>query len=61
MSLQGLIDEHRQNKNNLTMIDHLLSLQEQQPEYYTDEIIKGIITITTLSILLFIPLISTRV
>lgn len=61
MSLQGFINEHHQNKNSLTMIDHLLSLQEQQPEYYTDEIIKGIIMITTLTILLFIPLISTRV
>ncbi|KAF7129786.1 hypothetical protein RHSIM_Rhsim10G0111500 [Rhododendron simsii] len=41
--LQGLIDEHRRDKSRNTMIDHLLSLQESQPEYYTDEIIKGII------------------
>ncbi|CAL5367029.1 unnamed protein product [Camellia sinensis] len=43
--LQGLIDEHRRDKSKNTMIDHLLSLQESQPEYYTDEIIKGLITI----------------
>ncbi|KAJ9145889.1 hypothetical protein P3X46_028217 [Hevea brasiliensis] len=47
--LQDLIDEHRcdekassQRRNN-TMIGHLLSLQESQPEYYTDEIIKGLV------------------
>ncbi|KAJ1414505.1 Cytochrome P450 [Sesbania bispinosa] len=42
---QGLIDEHRNNKenNSNTMIDHLLSLQDSQPEYYTDQIIKGLI------------------
>ncbi|XVF17593.1 hypothetical protein REPUB_Repub10bG0137000 [Reevesia pubescens] len=46
MFFQGLIDEHRRNKGDSesgnTMIDHLLSLQESQPEYYTDEIIKGL-------------------
>ncbi|GMP89857.1 hypothetical protein CsSME_00041236 [Camellia sinensis var. sinensis] len=41
--LQGLIDEHRRDKSKNTMIDHLLSLQESQPEYYADEIIKGLI------------------
>lgn len=35
-------DEHKGVKRN-TMIDHLFSLQESQPEYYTDEIIKGLI------------------
>ncbi|KAL3526825.1 hypothetical protein ACH5RR_011481 [Cinchona calisaya] len=40
---EGLIDKHRRNKNSSTMIDHLLSLQESQPEYYTDQIIKGLI------------------
>ncbi|NP_001269247.1 isoflavone 2'-hydroxylase-like [Cicer arietinum] len=42
---QGLVDEHRNNKDkNLnTMIDHLLSLQESQPDYYSDQIIKGLI------------------
>ncbi|GMN34499.1 hypothetical protein TIFTF001_004709 [Ficus carica] len=42
--LQQLVDEHRNAKESKnTMIDHLLSLQESQPEYYTDEIIKGFI------------------
>ncbi|MCD9638721.1 hypothetical protein HAX54_022859 [Datura stramonium] len=43
--LQGLIDEHRRDKSRNTMIDHLLSLQEAQPEYYTDQIIKGIMLV----------------
>ncbi|KAL7231842.1 hypothetical protein ACSBR2_009968 [Camellia fascicularis] len=43
--LQGLIDEHRRDRSKNTMIDHLLSLEESQPEYYTDDIIKGLITI----------------
>ncbi|KAL5753059.1 hypothetical protein ACOSP7_023235 [Xanthoceras sorbifolium] len=50
--LQGLIEEHRK-KDGLhttnTMIDHLLSLQETQPEYYTDEIIKGLIQVILLA------------
>ncbi|XP_021631883.1 cytochrome P450 81E8 [Manihot esculenta] len=45
--LQRLVDEHRSKKENLesmnTMIDHLLSSQESEPDYYTDEIIKGLI------------------
>ncbi|KAK4797524.1 hypothetical protein SAY86_029850 [Trapa natans] len=47
--LQGLVDEHREKfdgqeiKN--TLIDHLISLQEQEPDYYTDQIIKGLITV----------------
>ncbi|EFH64768.1 hypothetical protein ARALYDRAFT_475755 [Arabidopsis lyrata subsp. lyrata] len=45
----GLVDEKRaaKEKEN-TMIDHLLSLQESQPEYYTDHTIKG----TMLSLIL---------
>ncbi|XVF59341.1 hypothetical protein PTKIN_Ptkin07bG0267900 [Pterospermum kingtungense] len=47
--MQGMIDEHRRNKSDLTikntMITHLLSLQESQPEYYTDEIIKGLMQV----------------
>ena len=45
MIFRGLIDEHRSpsralvNKNS--MINHLLSMQKSEPEYYTDEIIKG--------------------
>ncbi|KAK0604670.1 hypothetical protein LWI29_018074 [Acer saccharum] len=44
--LQGLIEEHRKNdgsQSQNTMIDHLLSLQESQPQYYTDQIIKGLV------------------
>ncbi|CAK8539671.1 unnamed protein product [Lathyrus sativus] len=48
--LQGLIDEHRFGKRNAnTMIDHLLKQQESQPEYYTDEIIKGLIVVMLLA------------
>ncbi|XP_065875771.1 cytochrome P450 81Q32-like [Euphorbia lathyris] len=46
---QRLIDEIRNKDGNLesrnTMIHHLLSLQEAEPEYYTDQIIKGLIQI----------------
>ncbi|ESQ30928.1 hypothetical protein EUTSA_v10011421mg [Eutrema salsugineum] len=42
--LQRLVDEKRAEKTKgQTLIHHLLSLQEIQPEYYTDVIIKGII------------------
>lgn len=48
--LQGLVDEHRYKKEGLestdTLIDHLLTSQESQPEYYTDEIIKGLILVS---------------
>jgi isoflavone 2'-hydroxylase len=41
--LKGLIQEHQNKKQHTnTMIDHLLCLQESQPEYYTDQIIKGL-------------------
>ena len=44
--LQGLIDENRRSKERRNSImDHLLSLQESQPEYYTDQIIKGFILV----------------
>ncbi|XP_019155006.1 PREDICTED: cytochrome P450 81E8-like [Ipomoea nil] len=46
--LQGLVDEHRHDKSRNSMIDHLLSLQESQPEYYTDEIIKGLMMVMLL-------------
>ncbi|KAK9713587.1 hypothetical protein RND81_06G037400 [Saponaria officinalis] len=46
---QGLIDEHRSGLKNTegdeTMISRLLSLQESEPEYYTDETIKGLILV----------------
>ncbi|XP_077225047.1 cytochrome P450 81Q32-like [Tasmannia lanceolata] len=50
--LQGLVDERRRKKRSKgeeederkkSMIDTLLSLQESEPGYYTDEIIKGVI------------------
>ncbi|XP_058081596.1 cytochrome P450 81Q32-like [Magnolia sinica] len=58
--LQAMIDDHRRRKkvyfsssmevevqienNNKTFIDVLLSLQETEPDYYTDQIIKGMIS-----------------
>ncbi|KAL9861277.1 putative cytochrome P450 [Arabidopsis thaliana] len=47
---QRLVDEKRvaKEKKENTMIDHLLSLQVSQPEYYTDHTIKG----TMLSLIL---------
>lgn len=50
--LQGLIDKHRRDKSGNTMIDHLISLQESEPENYTDVIIKGIIMVSSQ---LFLP------
>lgn len=47
--MQGLIDEHRRDRSKNSMIDHLLSLQESQPEYYTDGIIKGLIVVMILA------------
>nr|WNO46793.1 cytochrome P450 81AN9 [Tripterygium hypoglaucum] len=51
--LQGLIDEHRGKREGSesvnSMIDHLLSLQESQPEYYTDQIIKGLVLVMLLA------------
>ncbi|KAG8654797.1 hypothetical protein MANES_05G178601v8 [Manihot esculenta] len=48
---QGLIDEHRNHKNSCTqgqgrsdtMVNNLLSLQESEPENYSDEIIKSLL------------------
>ena len=49
---QGLIDEHRNPDwgllNRNSMIGHLLSLQKSEPEYYTDEIIKGLALVSGL-------------
>nr|AJD25197.1 cytochrome P450 CYP81Q41 [Salvia miltiorrhiza] len=39
---ESLIDEHRRQRKN-SMIGHLLSLQESQPEFCSDHIIKGLI------------------
>ncbi|KAF3965641.1 hypothetical protein CMV_010185 [Castanea mollissima] len=47
--LQALIDEQRRKEEEgNTMIDHMLSLQKSQPEYYTDQIIKGLILVLLL-------------
>ncbi|XP_042483821.1 cytochrome P450 81Q32-like [Macadamia integrifolia] len=47
--MQELIEEHRmvrsQSKDEKSLIDVLLSLQEGDPKYYTDEIIIGIIQV----------------
>ncbi|KAJ6735428.1 P450 FAMILY 81 SUBFAMILY D POLYPEPTIDE 8 putative-RELATED [Salix purpurea] len=43
--LQRLIEEHRADRDRNTMVNHLLALQETQPQYYTDSIIKGLILI----------------
>ncbi|KAL8128010.1 hypothetical protein AgCh_014803 [Apium graveolens] len=37
--------DHRKNWKKKTMIDHLLLLQNPEPEIYTDNIIKGIIAV----------------
>ncbi|CAL9002216.1 unnamed protein product [Prunus brigantina] len=47
--MQGLIDEQRSKGKNGTMIDHLLSLQDSQPDYYTDQLIKGFILVILLA------------
>ncbi|KAL0333945.1 UNVERIFIED_CONTAM: cytochrome [Sesamum angustifolium] len=39
--LQGLIDEHKRDKSRNTMIDHLLSLQESDPEIIMVMLIAG--------------------
>lgn len=44
--LQGLIDANRRNKDGNTMIDHLLSLQELDPQNYTDVFIKATIMVS---------------
>ncbi|XP_059427748.1 cytochrome P450 81Q32-like [Corylus avellana] len=47
--MQGLIDEKKGNEEGHTLIHHLLSLQKSQPEYYTDQIIKGLIMVLLLA------------
>ena len=52
--LQGLIDEKRsKDEEGNTMIDHMLSLQKSQPEYYTDQIIKGLMLVCAGNLLFF--------
>nr|QWK52309.1 cytochrome P450 81F1 [Isatis tinctoria] len=40
--LQRLLDDCRRDKDGNTMVTHLLSLQQQQPDYYSDVTIKGL-------------------
>uniref|UniRef100_A0A1W7HBR3 (+)-piperitol/(+)-sesamin synthase n=1 Tax=Scoparia dulcis TaxID=107240 RepID=A0A1W7HBR3_SCODU len=40
---QELVDENRREKRTDSMIGHLLSLQESQPDFYNDFTIKGLI------------------
>uniref|UniRef100_A0A803NFI3 Cytochrome P450 n=1 Tax=Cannabis sativa TaxID=3483 RepID=A0A803NFI3_CANSA len=47
--LQKLVDDRRSMKSDITMIDHLLAMQESNPEYYSDQIIKGFILILILA------------
>ncbi|XVF71416.1 hypothetical protein PTKIN_Ptkin12aG0035300 [Pterospermum kingtungense] len=47
--LQKLIDDHRGERDENTMIGHLLSLQESEPLYYTDKIIKGFIFVIVIA------------
>lgn len=48
--LEGIIDEHRNDDGNRnSMVDHLLSLQKDQPHYYTDSIIKGLMMVMILA------------
>ncbi|OMO99964.1 Cytochrome P450 [Corchorus olitorius] len=43
--LQRMVDDNRSKQQGNTVIDHLLSLQKSQPDYYTDQIIKGLILV----------------
>lgn len=45
--LQRLIDEHKDKTAN-TMIDHLLSFKDTEPELYTDDVIKATILVMLL-------------
>ncbi|KAH7523696.1 hypothetical protein FEM48_Zijuj06G0039200 [Ziziphus jujuba var. spinosa] len=61
--MQRLIDEYKEKASRgtvsgdkkKTMIEVLLGLQESEPEYYTDEIIKGIMVVCT-KLTFFFPL-----
>ena len=61
--LSKIIEENRSKKEREnSMIDHLLKLQETQPEYYTDQIIKGMALVRILyQLCLLIPCIVFRV
>jgi cytochrome P450 len=50
--LQKLLDEKRRNwsndQRNMTLIDVMLDLQQKEPEFYTHEIVKGVILVRIL-------------
>jgi len=49
--LDALIHEQRNKKEREnTMIHHLLTLQESQPQYYSDQIIKGLVLVMLLGV-----------
>uniref|UniRef100_M8CET6 Cytochrome P450 81D1 n=1 Tax=Aegilops tauschii TaxID=37682 RepID=M8CET6_AEGTA len=57
----GLVDDHRRRRGNAggdgdttSVIDELLALQETDPEYYTDNVVKGIV-LWTMALLLKHP------
>ncbi|XP_058750923.1 cytochrome P450 81Q32-like [Vicia villosa] len=47
--LQKLLDEKRRNWSNeerkMTLIDVMLDLQQKEPEFYTEEIVKGVVLV----------------
>lgn len=58
MFLQDLIETHRRvigHRENKTLIDVLLSLQETEPEYYTDQIIRGMVQVSLVLKINIIP------
>uniref|UniRef100_A0A453N815 Cytochrome P450 n=1 Tax=Aegilops tauschii subsp. strangulata TaxID=200361 RepID=A0A453N815_AEGTS len=51
----GLVDDHRRRRGNAggdgdttSVIDELLALQETDPEYYTDNVVKGIVLVSSI-------------
>lgn len=47
--LEDIIDKHRRDESRNSMVDHLLSLQKSEPDYYSDSIIKGLMTVMILA------------
>ncbi|KAL2923634.1 Isoflavone 2'-hydroxylase [Bienertia sinuspersici] len=53
--LQSLVDECRERRKeklsvgHLTLVEQLLDMQEADPEYYTDEVLKGMIVVMLLA------------
>ncbi|KAL1818900.1 hypothetical protein DCAR_0415128 [Daucus carota subsp. sativus] len=47
--LEDIIDKNRRDQSRNSMVDHLLSLQKSEPDYYSDSIIKGLMTVMILA------------